>query len=57
MTASLGVVDQDIVLFEDTIFNNVTMWDKSIDEAAVIEACQDAQIHARSWAGKADRPM
>ena len=46
VTASLGVVDQDIVLFEDTIFNNVTMWDKSIDEAAVIEACKDAQIHA-----------
>lgn len=46
VTASLGVVDQDIVLFEDTIFNNVTMWDKPIDEAAVIEACKDAQIHA-----------
>lgn len=44
-TGSLAVVDQDIVLFEDTILNNITMWDKSIDEAAVIAACKDAQIH------------
>ncbi len=44
-TGSLAVVDQDIVLFEDTIMNNLTMWDKSIDEAAVVAACRDAQIH------------
>ena len=31
--------------FEDTIFDNLTMWDKSIDEATVIQACKDAQIH------------
>ncbi len=45
LTASIAVVDQDIALFEDTIFNNLTLWDKSIDEATVIEACKDAQIH------------
>lgn len=44
-TNSLGVVDQDIVLFEDTIADNVAMWDKSIDEAAIIDACKAAQIH------------
>ncbi len=44
-TSSLAVVDQDIVLFEDTVFQNITMWDKTIDEAIVIEACKDAQIH------------
>ncbi len=44
-TGSLAVVDQDIILFEDTILNNITMWDKSIDEGAVIAACKDAQIH------------
>jgi len=44
-TSSLAVVDQDIVLFEDTVFHNITMWDKTIDEAIVIEACKDAQIH------------
>ncbi len=45
-TSSLAVVDQDIVLFEDTIINNITMWDKSIDEATVVSACKDAQIHS-----------
>lgn len=39
------MVDQDIALFEDTIFNNLTLWDKSIDEATLIEVCKDAQIH------------
>ncbi len=45
LTASIAVVDQDIVLFEDTIFNNITLWDKSIDEATVMQACKDAQLH------------
>lgn len=44
-TGSLAVVDQDIVLFEDAILNNITMWDKSIAEEAVVAACKDAQIH------------
>lgn len=45
-TSSLSVVDQDIVLFEDTIINNITMWDTSIDDATVVAACKDAQIHS-----------
>lgn len=44
-TGSLAVVDQDIVLFEDTVRANVAMWDDSIDEATIIAACKDAQIH------------
>ena len=44
-TGSLAVVDQEIILFEDTILNNITMWDKSIEEGTVIRACKDAQIH------------
>ena len=44
-TTSLAVVDQDIVLFEDTIFSNITMWDSSITQASVIKAAKDAQIH------------
>jgi NHLM bacteriocin system ABC transporter peptidase/ATP-binding protein len=44
-TSSLAVVDQDIVLFEDTIENNITMWDKSIDESVIVSSCKDAQIH------------
>lgn len=44
-TSSLAVVDQDIVLFEDSVMDNITMWDRSIDESVVVEACKDAQIH------------
>lgn len=44
-TGSLAVVDQDIVLFEDSILNNITMWDRSIPQTAVIAAAKDAQLH------------
>ena len=44
-TSSIAVVDQDITLFEDTIMNNVKMWDESIEDYEVIMACNDAQIH------------
>ena len=42
---SLAVVDQDIILFEDTISNNIKMWDDSIEDFEVIMAARDAQIH------------
>ena len=44
-TSSIAVVDQDITLFEDTISNNIKMWDESIEDYEVIIACNDAQIH------------
>ena len=44
-TSSIAVVDQDITLFEDTISNNIKMWDESIENYEVIMACSDAQIH------------
>ena len=44
-TGSLAVVDQDITLFEDTIKNNIKMWDNSIEDFEVILAAKDAQIH------------
>ena len=44
-TGSLAVVDQDIVLFEDTIANNIKMWDDSIEDFEMILAARDAQIH------------
>ena len=44
-TGSLAVVDQDIVLFEDTIANNIKMWDNSIEDFEMILAARDAQIY------------
>ena len=45
MTGSVAVVDQDITLFEDTIANNIKMWDESIKDFEMILAARDAQIH------------
>ncbi len=44
-TGSLAVVDQDIILYEDTIANNIKMWDKSIADYEMILAARDAHIH------------
>ena len=44
-TGSLAVVDQDIILFEDTIANNIKMWDTSIEDFEMIMAARDARIH------------
>ena len=45
MTGSVAVVDQDIILFEDTIANNIRMWDDSIKDYEMILAARDAQLH------------
>ena len=45
MVGSLAVVDQDIVVFEDTIANNIKMWDNSIQDFEMILAARDAQLH------------
>lgn len=44
-TGSLAVVDQDIILFEDTIANNIKMWDNSIEDFEMIMAARDAKLH------------
>ena len=45
VVASIAVVDQDIILFEDSIENNIKMWDDTIFDFEVILAARDAQIH------------
>ena len=42
---SVAVVDQDIILFEDTIAGNIKMWDPTIEDFEMIMAARDAQIH------------
>ena len=45
LRGSLAVVDQDIVTFDDTVTENIKLWDKSIEDYEVILACRDAEIH------------
>ena len=44
-TGSVSVIDQDITLFEDTISENIRMWDDSIENFEVILAARDAGIY------------
>ena len=45
LTGSIAVVDQDIVLFDDSIADNIKMWDGSIEDFEMILAARDAQIY------------
>ncbi|MBQ6595016.1 MAG: NHLP family bacteriocin export ABC transporter peptidase/permease/ATPase subunit [Clostridia bacterium] len=44
-TGSVSVIDQDITLFEDTISENIRMWDDSIEDFEVILAARDAGLY------------
>ncbi len=44
-TASLAMVDQEAVLFEDTIANNIRLWDETIENEVMVQAARDAQLH------------
>lgn len=43
-TNSLGMVDQDIFMFDGTIQENITMWDSTIPLSSVSQAARDAAI-------------
>ena len=49
---SVAVVDQQIALFRGTVRDNITMWDDSIRQEKVIQACKDACIHQDIMARK-----
>lgn len=42
---SVAVVDQNVILFRDTIRNNIKMWDSSIEDFEMILAARDAGLH------------
>ncbi len=44
-TGSVAVIDQDIILFNDTVSNNIRLWDDSIEDFEVILAARDARVH------------
>ncbi|MBR0413075.1 MAG: NHLP family bacteriocin export ABC transporter peptidase/permease/ATPase subunit [Eubacterium sp.] len=45
LNGSLAVVNQDIILFEDTLANNIKMWDSTIENFEMVLAARDARIH------------
>jgi NHLM bacteriocin system ABC transporter peptidase/ATP-binding protein len=46
LTNSVAAIDQNIVLFDDTVAQNIRMWDQSIEDFTMMMACNDAQIRS-----------
>ena len=44
-SSMVSIVDQSIVLFEDSIESNIKMWDDTIEDFEMILAAKDASIH------------
>jgi NHLM bacteriocin system ABC transporter peptidase/ATP-binding protein len=42
---SMAVIDQDIMMFQGSIKENLSFWDKTMPEHNVIQAAKDAMIH------------
>jgi len=42
---SVSMVDQERTMFNDSIKNNIKMWDNSIEDFSVVLAARDADIH------------
>ncbi len=40
----VGFVDQDVLIFEGTVRDNLTLWDPDVPEEALVRACRDAAI-------------
>ncbi|MGH3142618.1 MAG: NHLP family bacteriocin export ABC transporter peptidase/permease/ATPase subunit [Gaiellales bacterium] len=45
VAAAVAFVDQEIHLFEATIRENISLWDPTISEQAVVRAARDASLH------------
>lgn len=45
LTNSVTLVEQDILLFGGTVRDNLTLWDATIPDKNLVQACQDAAIH------------
>ena len=45
MVNSLALVDQEIVMFEGSVMENITLWDETVPDRDVVRAGRDAAIH------------
>jgi NHLM bacteriocin system ABC transporter peptidase/ATP-binding protein len=45
IASSLAYVDQDVFLFEGTVRNNLTLWDRTVPEESVARSLKDAAVH------------
>ena len=43
---SMALVDQDILLFQGSVRENLTLWDASTPDDSIVRACQDARIES-----------
>ena len=41
---SVALIDQHVVMFDDSVAANIKMWDTSIEDFTMVLACRDAQI-------------
>jgi NHLM bacteriocin system ABC transporter peptidase/ATP-binding protein len=44
LAATLAFVDQEILLFEGTVRDNLTLWDPTVTQEAVVRGARDAEI-------------
>lgn len=45
ITDSVALVDQNVVLFGDSVAQNLALWDDTLDQEAIVHAARDAVIH------------
>ncbi|MDO5683070.1 MAG: ATP-binding cassette domain-containing protein [Propionibacteriaceae bacterium] len=44
LSSAVALVDQNITLFEGTVRENVTLWDPSVPDQAIVRALEDAEV-------------
>ena len=45
MTQSVAMVDQEVMIFEGSIRDNLSLWNSTVREEAIVQAAKDACIH------------
>lgn len=45
LSNSIAMIEQDIPLFSGTVRDNLTLWDSTVPDRNLIQACRDAVIH------------